>query len=134
MVTATAKPPKAHPKPVSKKLPKPMRFGKIINPKGDRVVVQVEKPASETPGGILLPDSSRADSNQQYGRVLKVGPGTWKDGKLIPVNVQEGDQVLFLKYAGSKIDDPLRPTLKFEEGEIIIMREEDIIASLTDPE
>ncbi|NBV43296.1 co-chaperone GroES, partial [bacterium] len=72
-----------------------------------------------TRSGIVLPDS--AQEKPQSGVVLAVGPGrVAEDGKNIPVNVKEGDVVIYAKYGGTE--------LKVEGNEYLIVRESDILA------
>ena len=93
-----------------------------IKPLGDRVVIKRFEADEKTAGGILLPDSAR--NKPQKGKVLSVGPGrTNKDGKFTPLDVKEGDTVLFTNWAGDEF--------KEAHGEnILLMRADDILAVL----
>jgi chaperonin GroES len=93
-----------------------------IKPLGDRVVIKREEAAEKTAGGILLPDTAR--NKPQKGKVLSVGPGKLnKDGKYQPLDVKEGDTVLFTNWAGDEF--------KQAQGEnILLMRADDILAVL----
>ena len=96
---------------------------KKIKPLGNRVLVKRSE-AKTTKGSILLPESAKEKPKQ--GEVVAVGPGKLdEEGKLIPMNVQVGDQVLFSTYAGSEV--------KTEEtdAEYLIMAEEDILGVLS---
>lgn len=91
-----------------------------IKPLEDRVVLQ-QKPAEETTkSGIILPDSAK--EKPQEAVVVAVGPGRIDNGKNIPIQVKEGDTVIYSKYAGTQI--------KFDEEEYTIVSEKDIIAKV----
>ena len=93
---------------------------KKIKPLGNRILVQREE-AKTTKGGILLPES--AQEKQKRGIVLAVGPGKVDDrGRLHPVDVKVGDQILFSSYAGSEY--------KSDGQEFLILSEEDILATV----
>ena len=93
-----------------------------IKPLNDRVVVQpLEEKATTTPGGIVLPES--AQEKPQLAEVVAVGPGkVGDDNKRIPVEVKIGDRIFHSKYGGT--------TVKLEGQEYIILREDDILATL----
>jgi len=90
-----------------------------IKPLHDRVIVQRVEEEEATKGGIIIPDSAKEKPIE--GKVLAVGSGkTLDNGQVQPLEVKEGDRVLFGKYAGTDI--------KIEGEEHLIMREDDIIA------
>jgi chaperonin GroES len=92
-----------------------------IKPLGDRIVVERAEAEDKSAGGILLPDAAK--NKPQRGRVLAVGPGkVRKDGQRTPLQVKEGDMVLFTTWAGDEF--------KETEGKknILLMREEDVLA------
>lgn len=93
-----------------------------IKPLADRVVIKRFEADEKTAGGILLPDNAR--NKPQKGKVLSVGPGKLgKDGKYQPLDVKEGDTVLFTNWAGDEF--------KEAQGEnILLMRVDDILAVL----
>jgi chaperonin GroES len=93
-----------------------------LKPLGDRVVVEREEAKETTAGGIVLPDAAK--DRPQKGKVLAVGPGKLgKDGKHRPLQVKEGDVVLFTNWAGDEF--------KGSGGEdVLLMREEDVLAVL----
>ncbi|MNY67301.1 10 kDa chaperonin [compost metagenome] len=68
----------------------------------------------------MLPDSSK--EKPQEGKIIAVGSGALKDGVRVPLEVKEGDRVIFSKYAGTEI--------KYEGKEYLIMKESDIHAIL----
>jgi len=92
---------------------------RTLKPLADRVVVQKVDPEEKTAGGIVLPDTAR--EKPQEGKVISVGPGAFDDkGQRKPMEVKEGDHVLFAKYSGTEI--------KIEGEEYLILSERDILA------
>lgn len=90
-----------------------------LKPLGNRVVVEPVEEEDITSGGIVLPETAK--EKPQKGKVLSAGPGERDDdGKHIPLDVKEGDMVLFAKYAGTEI--------KIEGKKLLIMRESDLLA------
>ena len=90
----------------------------MIKPLGDRVVIELVKQEEKTASGIVLPDS--AQEKPQEGLVIAVGSGIIDDGDRIPLEVKEGDKVIYSKYAGTEV--------KYEGKEYLIIREDDILA------
>jgi chaperonin GroES len=94
-----------------------------VKPLNDRVLVKRIEEVQVTKGGILIPDTAKEKPIE--GKVISVGPGKMSDaGARMPLQLKEGDRVLFGKYAGTEI--------KMEGEEYLMMREEDILAVLTD--
>ena len=90
-----------------------------LRPLHDRVIVKRLENETKTASGIVIPDNAAEKPDQ--GEVLAVGPGRKNDkGDLIAPNVKVGDRVLFGKYSGQ--------TVKVEGDELLVMREEDIMA------
>jgi chaperonin GroES len=90
-----------------------------VKPLGDRVVIRRHSEEDKTAGGILLPDSAK--QKPQKGTVLAVGPGKQlKDGTRQALQVKKGDTVIFTNWAGDEF--------KSSEDNILLMREEDILA------
>ena len=89
-----------------------------LKPLGDRVIVEVLDEEDVTYSGIVLPDTAK--EKPQRGRVLAVGPGRYEDGKLVPLDVKEGDEVVFSKYGGTEVT--------VSGDEYLILRESDILA------
>ncbi len=91
---------------------------KKIKPLGNRIVVQ-RLVAKTSKGGILLPETAQEKPKQ--GKVLAVGAGkTDGKGKVVPMDVKVGDQVLFSSYAGTEC--------KVDDQEYLILGEEDVLA------
>ena len=92
-----------------------------IRPLSDRVVVEPRELETKTAGGIYIPDTADKDKPIQ-GTIIAIGNGKYVDGKLLPLQVKVGDQVLFGKYAGTNV--------KLDETDYLVMREEDIMGVL----
>jgi chaperonin GroES len=90
-----------------------------LKPLNDRVVVKRIEEEQKTAGGIIIPDTAKEKPIR--GEVISVGSGKlMEDGSRRPLDVKAGDRVLFSKYAGTDI--------KVEGDELLIMREDDILA------
>jgi chaperonin GroES len=88
-------------------------------PLHDRVVLKRIEETQTVKGGIIIPDSAK--EKPMEGEVIAAGPGKiMPDGKRAPMDVKQGDRVLFGKYAGTEI--------KIDDEEYVIMREEEILA------
>ena len=92
-----------------------------IKPLGDKVVVKPAKVEEKTESGIILPGSAQEKPHQ--GTVIAVGPGTRDDkGNHIPLDVKEGDRVIYGKFGG--VD------LKYDNEEYVVLSEKDILVGL----
>ena len=88
-------------------------------PLGERVVIKPLEREEVSKGGIYLPETAK--EKPQVGEIVAAGPGKVSDsGQLIKMTVKKGDKVLYGKYSGSEI----------EGGDLLIMRESDILATL----
>ena len=94
-----------------------------IRPLYDRIVVKrIEGQDEKTAGGLIIPDSAK--EKPQEGEVVAVGKGKrLEDGKVIGLDVQVGDRILFGKYSGSEI--------KLDGNEYLIMREDEVLGVLS---
>ena len=93
-----------------------------FTPLHDRILVRRVEEAETTRGGIIIPDS--ANDQPQEGEVISAGKGKVnEDGKVRPLDVKEGDRILFGKYSGTEI--------KLDGDDFIIMREEEVLGILT---
>jgi chaperonin GroES len=92
-----------------------------LTPLHDRVIVKRIEDKETVRGGIIIPDSAK--EKPQEGEVVAVGAGKREKGELIPLDVKPGDRVLFGKYSGTEI--------KIEGEELLILREEEILAKLS---
>lgn len=96
-----------------------------ITPLYDRVLIKKIESESISKGGIYIPDAAK--EKPMVGTVISVGCGHRLDnGSLGPMIVKKGDTVLFGKYAGS--------TIRYEEEELLTLKEEDIFAILREYE
>jgi len=92
---------------------------KTIKPLEDRILVRPEEGDETLPSGLVIPDTAK--EKPQEGTVLAVGPGKRSDtGDLIPVDVKEGDRVLYSKYGGTDI--------KVEGEDLLILSARDVLA------
>jgi chaperonin GroES len=90
-----------------------------LKPLGSRVVIKALEREEKTNTGIYLPDTAK--EKPQEGKVLAVGPGDRdEDGKRVPVELKEGDRVLYQKYAGTEF--------KLDGEEYLILSEKDVLA------
>lgn len=94
-----------------------------FRPLHDRVVVKRIDAEEKTKGGIIIPDSAKEKPSQ--GEILSVGPGGRDEaGKLIPIDLNVGDIVLFGKWSGTEV--------KIDGEDLLIMKESDIMGVITD--
>ena len=92
---------------------------KTLKPLEDRILVRPEDAEQTTASGIVIPDTAK--EKPQEGTVLAVGPGKRSDtGDLIPMDVNEGDLVIYSKYGGTEI--------KVEGEELLILSARDVLA------
>ena len=92
-----------------------------VRPLHDRIIVQRIEEGEQKVGGIIIPDTAK--EKPQQGKVIAVGQGKVKDdGKRQPLDVQDGDTILFGKYSGQEI--------KIDGEDYLIMREEEVLAIL----
>jgi chaperonin GroES len=90
-----------------------------IRPLEDRILVRPEEGEETTISGIVIPDTAK--EKPQEGTVLAVGPGKRGDtGELIPVDVSEGDKVMYSKYGGTEI--------KVDGEDLLILSSRDVLA------
>jgi chaperonin GroES len=93
-----------------------------LKPLGDRLIVKPMDEEETTASGIVLPDTAK--EKPQKGKVMAVGDGNWdEDGeKRIPLDVSEGDEILYSKYGGTEIT--------VEDDELLVLRESDVLAKV----
>lgn len=91
----------------------------MLKPLGDRVIIELVESEEKTASGIVLPDTAK--EKPQEGKVVAVGTGRVLDsGERVPLEVSEGDNIIFSKYAGTEV--------KYQSTEYLILRESDILA------
>jgi len=92
-----------------------------FRPLHDRILVKRVEEKEAVKGGIIIPDTAK--EKPQEGKVIAVGHGKKnEDGKVIPLDVKEGDLILFGKYSGAEI--------KMDNQEYLILREEEVLGIL----
>jgi len=95
-----------------------------FRPLHDRVVVRRIEAEEKSAGGIIIPDTAKEKPSQ--GEVIAVGPGGRDEsGKLIPIDLREGNRVLFGKWSGTEV--------KIDGEELLIMKESDIMGIIDEP-
>ena len=93
-----------------------------IRPLSDRLVVKRQQEEEKTKGGIIIPDTAKEKPLE--GVVVAVGSGkTLKNGKTAPLDVKEGDKILFGKYSGTEV--------KVDGQDLVLLREDDVLAVLS---
>lgn len=94
----------------------------MLKPLGERIIIEPIEKEETTSSGIVLPDSAK--EKPQEGRVVAVGSGRVTDnGERIAPEVEEGNKVIFSKYAGTEV--------KYDGKEYLILREDDILAIIS---
>jgi chaperonin GroES len=92
-----------------------------LKPLGDRLIVRAIEEEQTTASGLVLPDTAKEKPIK--GKVLAVGDGKLDDaGKRIPLDVSEGDEVLYSKYGGTEI--------KLDGEDLLVLRESDVLAKV----
>ena len=90
-----------------------------LKPLGDRIVVKQLEPEEKTKGGLVVPDAAK--EKPQEAKVIAVGTGRLlDDGMVKPLEVKNGDRVLYGKYSGTEVS--------IEGTDYLILREEDVLA------
>ena len=93
-----------------------------LKPLGDRLIVKAIEEEETTVSGIVLPDTAK--EKPQKGKVVAVGEGAWDDEgeKRRPLDVAEGDEVLYSKYGGTEI--------QVDGDDLLVLRESDVLAKV----
>ena len=95
-----------------------------FRPLHDRVVIRRVEPEGKTTGGIFIPDT--AQEKPMEGEIVAVGPGARDErGTVVPLDVKQGDRILFGKWSGSEI--------KLDGEDLLIMNESDIMGVIDTP-
>ncbi|MDH3588636.1 MAG: co-chaperone GroES [Gammaproteobacteria bacterium] len=94
-----------------------------LRPLHDRVIVRRLEEETKSPGGIVIPDT--AAEKPSRGEIIAIGNGkVLENGDVRPLALKKGDKVLFGKYSGTEV--------KIEGEDILVMREDDVMAVLDD--
>ena len=91
-----------------------------LKPLGDRLIVEAVEEDTTTASGIVLPDTAK--EKPQKGKVVAAGDGPVEDGERRPLDVSEGDEVLYSKYGGTEI--------KVNGDDLLVLRESDVLAKV----
>ena len=92
-----------------------------LKPLGDRLIVQAIEEEQTTASGLVLPDTAK--EKPQKGKIVAIGDGKLdENGKRIPLEVKEGDEVLYSKYDGTEI--------KIDGEDLLVLRESDVLAKV----
>jgi chaperonin GroES len=93
-----------------------------LKPLGDRLIVQAIEEELTTASGLVLPETAK--EKPQKGKIIAIGDGKLDDnGKRIPLEVKEGDEVLYSKYGGTEI--------KIDGEDLLVLRESDVLAKVS---
>jgi len=92
-----------------------------IKPLEDRVVVKPLDAEQTTASGLVIPDTAK--EKPQEGTVLAVGPGRFENGNRLPLDIKEGDVVLYSKYGGTEV--------KYNGEEYLVLSARDLLAVVT---
>ena len=103
---------------------------RMPSPTGWRLLVLPYRGKGKSEGGIIIPEAVRDDAQSQtvVGYVFKTGPRAYKDKEKFPSGpwCEEGDWVIFARYAGSRF--------RIEGGEVRILNDDEILACIDDPD
>ena len=89
-----------------------------IKPLEDRILVQPLEAETTTSFGLVIPDTAK--EKPQEGTVLAVGPGRFENGQRLPLDIKEGDTVIFSKYGGTEV--------KYAGEEYLVLSARDVLA------
>ena len=93
----------------------------LLRPLHDRVLIKRIEEQETVKGGIIIPDTAKEKS--QEGEVVALGPGkVLENGSILPLQVKEGDRILFGKYSGSEV--------RLADQDYLILREDEILGIL----
>jgi chaperonin GroES len=89
-----------------------------VKPLGDRVVVRPMEESEQMRGGLYIPDTAK--EKPQQGEIVAVGPGRFEKGERVPMEVSDGQVVLYGKYSGTEVT--------FDNEQYLIIKESDVLA------
>jgi chaperonin GroES len=89
-----------------------------IQPLADRVVVRPLEDTEQTRGGLYIPDTAK--EKPQQGTIIAVGPGRFEKGERVPMELKQGQRVLYGKYSGAEVT--------LDDQEVLIIKESDVFA------
>jgi len=88
-----------------------------VKPLGDRVVVRALEETEEMRGGLYIPDTAK--EKPQQGEIVAVGPGRYEKGERVPMELKEGQTVLYGKYSGTEVTLDGDPYLIIKESDVL---------------
>ena len=97
---------------------KPTRSKIKIQPLADRVVVRPLEDTEEMRGGLYIPDTAK--EKPQQGQIIAVGPGRFEKSARVPMELKQGQKVLYAKYSGGEVT--------LDDEEVLIIKESDVLA------
>ncbi|KPK65916.1 MAG: molecular chaperone GroES [Gemmatimonas sp. SG8_38_2] len=89
-----------------------------IQPLADRVVVRPLEDTEQTRGGLYIPDTAK--EKPQQGRIIAVGPGRFEKGARVPMELKQGQKILYGRYSGAEVT--------LDDQELLIVKESDVLA------
>ena len=89
-----------------------------IKPLEDRIVVKANEAEQKTASGLVIPDTAKEKPQEET--VMAVGPGRFENGNRIPLDIKEGDVVLYSKYGGTEV--------KYNNEEYLVLSSRDVLA------
>jgi chaperonin GroES len=89
-----------------------------IQPLADRVVVRPLEDTEQTRGGLYIPDTAK--EKPQQGRIIAVGPGRFETGARVPMELKQGQKILYGRYSGAEVT--------LDDQELLIVKESDVLA------
>jgi chaperonin GroES len=99
-----------------------------MTPLHDRVLIKPDEPEEKTKGGVIMPDNAK--ERPVFGTIVAVGGGKFEGGHYVPMNLAEGDRVLYGKYSGIEVKIPETIDGKTADVEHVLMRESEIDAKV----
>ena len=89
-----------------------------VKPLGDRVVVRPMEESEQMRGGLYIPDTAK--EKPQQGEIVAVGPGRYEKGERVPMEISDGQIILYGKYSGTEVT--------FDNEQYLIIKESDVLA------
>ncbi len=93
-----------------------------LKPLSDRVVLKPLEAEETTKSGIILPTDSK--EKPQQAEIVAIGPGGFREGEEVDMDVEVGEKVIYSRYAGTEVE--------FDDEKYIIVRQDDILAVIDD--
>src|SRR3990167_7751775 len=94
------------------------KAGEKVNPLSDRVVIRALEETEQMRGGLYIPDTAK--EKPQQGQIIAVGPGRFEKNARVPMELKQGQKVLYGKYSGAEVT--------LDDQEVLIIKESDVLA------